>query len=59
MQERKDALCWKRRITLTGSKSHPPTPQIIFYQSGLGTQDNIISQLVDGAYAFNILLHVI
>ena len=54
----------ERELTLFGalshsdrfSPSHPPMPQIVFYQSGLGTQDNIISQLVDGMYPLTVSL---
>ena len=36
------------RILTAPCSSHPPVPQVIFYQRGVGTDKNLYSEFVDG-----------
>ena len=40
-------FCWVRDTD--GPRSDPPIPQIVFYQAGIGSEQNIYSKYVDGA----------
>lgn len=39
-----------RTIKSEDDRTNPPTPQIVFYQSGIGSEDNFYSEYVQGMY---------
>jgi hypothetical protein len=44
-----------RSVNHEDERYHPTIPQVVFYQSGIGTERNLYSEYVEGAEIFPVL----